>query len=131
MSTPRVECWGSADKRAVWALQDPGVIDEREGLACDVFARSLAYSAVCEGALAGGGMLEHVSTAYHARDLLALLDQTGHRRLRYWGLSYGTALGGAFAGLWPDRVERMLSDGEPSLPLAAANPAAAGAVLGC
>lgn len=44
--------------------------------------------------------------------MLEILDQTGHGRLRYWGISYGTALGGAFAGLFPDRVERLVSDGE-------------------
>lgn len=69
--------------------------------------------------MADSGLLEHVGTATHARDLLALLDQTpatttrrkGKPGLRYWGFSYGTLLGGTFAAMYPDRVERLVSDG--------------------
>ncbi|OAQ84769.1 alpha beta hydrolase fold family [Purpureocillium lilacinum] len=111
VSTPRIECWGTPEKRQLWAMQDAGVVDEREGLVYDTYSRGIAYSRACEGALNETDILAHISTAYHARDMLEILDQTGHAKLRYWGFSYGTALGGAFAGLFPDRVERLVSDG--------------------
>lgn len=61
------------------------------------------------------GINAHVGTASIARDMLEILDKTGHQRLRYWGFSYGTILGGVFAGLFPERVERLVSDGESSV----------------
>lgn len=61
------------------------------------------------------GINAHLGTASIARDMLEILDKTGHEKLRYWGFSYGTILGGVFAGLFPERVERLVSDGE-SLP---------------
>ena len=66
--------------------------------------------------MAASGILEHLSSAYAARDMLAVLEGTGHRALRYWGISYGSILGGVFAGLYPDRVERLVSDGECPTP---------------
>ncbi|KND95170.1 Carboxylesterase A [Tolypocladium ophioglossoides CBS 100239] len=111
VSTPRMECWGTAQKRELWNMQDAGVIDERTGLLYDTYSRGLAYAGACEAALNNTNILKHISTAYHARDMLEILDGTGFPKLRYWGLSYGTALGGAFAGLFPDRVERLVSDG--------------------
>lgn len=58
------------------------------------------------------GILHHLSTPSLARDMLEILIKTGHKKLRYWGFSYGTVLGGVFAGLYPERVERLVSDGE-------------------
>lgn len=125
-SVPRVDCWGGSAARAqAWALQDPGVLGAHAGVLGAAYARATAYSQTCERAMAGSGLLEHLSTAAHARDLLALLDQhttttttttTGSSDktkagLRYWGFSYGTLLGGTFAALYPDRVERLVSDG--------------------
>lgn len=56
-------------------------------------------------------LLSHLSTATAARDMLAILQAAGHEKLRYWGFSYGTILGGVFAGLYPERVDRLVSDG--------------------
>lgn len=32
-------------------------------------------------------------------------------KLRYWGISYGTVLGQVLAGMFPDRIDRMVLDG--------------------
>ncbi|KAF4470926.1 alpha beta hydrolase fold family [Fusarium albosuccineum] len=111
VSTPRVECWGSSQKRLLWFLQDTHVADERPGLIYDAYARAAAYSGKCEAAMNETGVMRHLGSASIARDMLQILEKTGHEKLRYWGLSYGTILGGVFAGLYPDRVERLVSDG--------------------
>ncbi|MEU6084010.1 alpha/beta hydrolase [Streptomyces sp. NPDC047108] len=56
-------------------------------------------------------LLRHISTADTARDLDVLRAAVGERRLRYWGISYGTFLGATYANLFPSRVDRMLLDG--------------------
>ncbi|KAK5990010.1 Serine protease Hip1-like protein [Cladobotryum mycophilum] len=111
VSTPRVDCWSTAQMRHDWELQNTAVIDERPGLAYDLYARSIALSRSCEITLNSTGILRHVSTVYSARDMLEILNKTGHSKLRYWGFSYGTLLGGVFAALFPERVERLVSDG--------------------
>ncbi|WZH44368.1 Ribosome biogenesis protein RLP24 [Fusarium acuminatum] len=111
VSTPRIECWGSSRKRILWALQDTPVADERPGLIYDAYARASAYSGTCEAAMEDMGIMQFLGSASIARDMLEILDKTGHEKLRYWGFSYGTILGGVFAGLYPERVERLVSDG--------------------
>lgn len=44
--------------------------------------------------------------------MLEISEQMGFNRLKYWGVSYGTIVGGTFAALYPDRVERLVSDGK-------------------
>ncbi|WNC02974.1 alpha/beta hydrolase [Streptomyces sp. CGMCC 4.7035] len=62
-------------------------------------------------------LLRHVSTVEAARDMDILRAALGDRKLNYVGASYGTFLGATYAGLFPDRVGRMVLDGamDPSL----------------
>ncbi|QWA23521.1 alpha/beta hydrolase [Streptomyces osmaniensis] len=64
------------------------------------------------------GLLRHVSTAEAARDMDILRSVLGDDKLTYVGASYGTFLGATYAGLFPDRVGRLVLDGamDPSLP---------------
>jgi pimeloyl-ACP methyl ester carboxylesterase len=61
--------------------------------------------------------LRHVSTVEAARDMDILRSVLGDRRLNYVGASYGTFLGATYAGLFPERVGRLVLDGamDPSL----------------
>ncbi|MFC9931202.1 alpha/beta hydrolase [Streptomyces sp. NPDC127190] len=62
-------------------------------------------------------LLRHVSTVEAARDMDILRAVLGDPKLNYVGASYGTFLGATYAGLFPDRVGRMVLDGamDPSL----------------
>ncbi|MGW0146156.1 alpha/beta hydrolase [Streptomyces sp. NPDC003333] len=78
-----------------------------------------AYKRFAEGCGADApGLLRHVSTTEAARDMDLLRAVLGDEKLAYVGASYGTFLGATYAGLFPDRVGRMVLDGaiDPSLP---------------
>ncbi|OSZ59014.1 proteinase [Streptomyces pharetrae CZA14] len=78
-----------------------------------------AYKKFAEGCGADAPeLLRHVSTVEAARDMDILREVLGDQRLTYVGASYGTFLGAAYAGLYPQRVGRLVLDGamDPSLP---------------
>lgn len=110
-TTPRIDCWSSAQNYHFWNLQDVGVVDAHPDTLYESYTRMAAYSQMCETAMEDSQILYHSSTASHARDMLEILTQMGEHRLKYWGFSYGTLLGGTFAAMYPDKVERLVSDG--------------------
>ncbi|MEU7717986.1 alpha/beta hydrolase [Streptomyces tibetensis] len=57
-----------------------------------------------------GKLLTHVSTADSARDMDRIRAVLGDRRMNYFGISYGTELGGTYAHLFPKKVGRMTLD---------------------
>jgi pimeloyl-ACP methyl ester carboxylesterase len=64
-----------------------------------------------------GDLARHMSTEEVAQDLDVLRAALGDRKLSYFGASYGTSIGSTYAGLFPQRVGRIVLDGalDPAL----------------
>lgn len=56
------------------------------------------------------GRLRHLTTANTARDLDRIRAALGEDRTSYLGYSYGTALGAAYASMFPERSDRIVLD---------------------
>ncbi|SDD75008.1 alpha/beta hydrolase [Glycomyces harbinensis] len=56
------------------------------------------------------GLLPHISTANTARDIDAVRAALGEDELSYYGASYGSTLGAAYASLFPDTSGRVVLD---------------------
>lgn len=57
-----------------------------------------------------GGRLRHLTTANTARDLDRIRAALGEEKTSYLGYSYGTALGAAYASMFPGRADRIVLD---------------------
>ncbi|MET7900108.1 alpha/beta hydrolase [Streptomyces sp. NPDC005355] len=57
-----------------------------------------------------GAVLPHVDTVSAARDMDLMRQVLGDRKLSYFGISYGTELGGVYAHLFPGHVGRAVLD---------------------
>ncbi|QIJ64625.1 alpha/beta fold hydrolase [Streptomyces sp. JB150] len=66
------------------------------------------FNAACEKNSAT--MLPHVLTADAARDMDLMRQVLGDEKLHYFGISYGTELGGVYAHLFPRNVGRAVFD---------------------
>jgi pimeloyl-ACP methyl ester carboxylesterase len=71
-------------------------------------ANTRAFNAACEDR--SGRTLPHVRTTDAARDLELMRQVLGDDRLHYFGISYGTELGGVYAHLFPTKVGRAVFD---------------------
>ena len=57
-----------------------------------------------------GALLSHVSTTDTARDMDLMRQVLGDKKMHYFGISYGTELGGVYAHLFPKKVDRLVLD---------------------
>jgi pimeloyl-ACP methyl ester carboxylesterase len=114
-----------------WIGFDPrGVGASRPALACDStyagynrpayvpstvalektwLARAKGYARACKAT--GGPLLAHLKTTDSVQDMESLRRALGVEQINYYGFSYGTYLGQVYATLHPDRVRRMVLDG--------------------
>ncbi|MEV3971806.1 alpha/beta hydrolase [Streptomyces sp. NPDC050698] len=72
------------------------------------FADAAAFAKGCQKD--AGKLMAHVSTADSARDMDRIRKALGDTRTNYFGISYGTELGGTYAHLFPRKVGRMTLD---------------------
>lgn len=107
-----VECLGGRQMDA-YTQTDLTPDDEKERNALVAADKKFAESCGAHSAR----LLRHVSTVEAARDMDIVRAVLGDRKLNYVGASYGTFLGATYAGLFPERVGRMVLDGamDPSL----------------
>ncbi len=61
-------------------------------------------------ASASAAILPYVTTANTARDMDRIRAALGEQKISYFGLSYGTYLGGVYASLFPDQTDRVVLD---------------------
>lgn len=57
-----------------------------------------------------GDLLPHITTRNTARDMDVLRALLGERKISYYGISYGTALGAVYTQLFPGRADRIVLD---------------------
>ncbi len=104
-STP-VDCL-SDEQLDGYIASDPTPDDEQEVQQLeDLWSQ---FTAGCEQH--SGDLLAHLSTVEVARDMDVLSAVVGDDKLDYLGASYGTYIGATYAGLFPDKVDRMVLDG--------------------
>ncbi|MFJ8632536.1 alpha/beta hydrolase [Streptomyces sp. NPDC093568] len=72
------------------------------------FRDAAAFGQGCHKA--DGTLMAHVSTTDTARDMDLLRQVLGDRKMHYFGISYGTELGGVYAHLFPKTVGRVILD---------------------
>ncbi|KAF3024311.1 hypothetical protein E8E14_013745 [Neopestalotiopsis sp. 37M] len=124
-STPRPTCFANLRARQLWYHTKEGyeVPTDSNRTPTHLMARAAAFRKLCNPSNTSDGsnsesLKWHMTSAHVARDLLAIVDKSAEAAgssskgmLQYWGVSYGTTLGGYFASLFPERVERMVLDG--------------------
>ncbi|MEU1784470.1 alpha/beta hydrolase [Streptomyces sparsogenes] len=101
-----VRCLGDKQLDAYYAA-DSTPDDSAEAKA--LVGRVKQYAAACEKS--SGKVLPHVGTTNAARDMDLMRGALGDDKLYYFGVSYGTELGGVYAHLFPKKVGRALFDG--------------------
>lgn len=107
-----VEC---LDGKQMDAFTQTDVTPDDQAETNELSATFKKYAAGCESK--SGQVLPYVSTIEAARDMDILRAALGDDKLNYVGASYGTFLGATYAGLYPERVGRMVLDGamDPTL----------------
>ncbi|MFD5466465.1 alpha/beta hydrolase [Kitasatospora sp. NPDC127059] len=107
---------GVGDSAGVKCLDDQGMdanaaVDGTPDTPAEVKAlddSNAQFAAACEHNSAA--VLPYVDTESAARDMDLMRQVLGDRKLSYFGISYGTQLGGVYAHLFPQEVGRMVLD---------------------
>ncbi|MFH8723956.1 alpha/beta hydrolase [Streptomyces termitum] len=100
-----VECLSDRELDAYYALDFTPDDEAEERTLSDAQKK---YAAACRKN--SDAALPHVGTENAARDMDLLRQVLGDDRLHYFGISYGTELGGVYAHLFPERVGRAVFD---------------------
>lgn len=125
-TTPQTTCFPDETARKTWFLRTGFALtgsDSGNTALRIEHARSRSLGRVCEEyTLRGESASDFVGTPNVARDIVEIVEASWRadglsaeeartKGLKYWGFSYGTALGATFAMMFPDRVDRLLLDG--------------------
>lgn len=109
-----VRCFDAADMDA-YLFDIPDAERDTPAWEAAIVAGQEEFAAACDQN--SDGILPYIDTVSAARDLDLLRAVLGDEKLNYLGYSYGTFLGATYAGLYPDKVGRMVLDGaiDPTL----------------
>lgn len=137
-TTPSVRCFPDAFNMQTWLMRglDYGLLWDSESVTAFEWARADAFGASCSADHGDGEVLPYINTAQVVEDMVEIIEQEGKRtaaeakvlseaeeilertaylpgqeQLQYWGFSYGTTIGSTFAAMHPDRVRRVVLDG--------------------
>jgi pimeloyl-ACP methyl ester carboxylesterase len=99
LTDPQLDRFSSIDGSPDTPAEEQALQQEWSGLGRGCVARKPAVTA-------------HVSTVEAVRDLDVLRGALGDRRLSFLGKSYGTFLGLSYAERFPERVGRLVLDGQ-------------------
>ncbi|MGW3724327.1 alpha/beta hydrolase [Streptomyces sp. NPDC000851] len=100
-----IRCRGDKEIQAAEAV-DPTPDTPAEKTA--YFQDAADFGKGCEES--AGKLMSHVSTTDTARDMDLMRQALGDRKMHYFGISYGTELGGVYAHLFPKNVGRLVLD---------------------
>lgn len=103
-SQPSLSCDGS-----YFGYNRPDYVATTPELENAWLTRSAGYAAACDQA--GGALLDHTRTSDWVRDMDSIRALFKARQINFYGFSYGTYLGQAYATAYPWRVRRMVWDG--------------------
>jgi pimeloyl-ACP methyl ester carboxylesterase len=101
-ASTNLECQAAANRKGMPAL--PAERVEKAIEAADQFAKQLA--AACQGS----ALKPYINSDATARDMDLMRHLLGDEKLHYFGYSYGTWLGAWYAGIFPEKVGRMVLD---------------------
>ncbi|MET7684116.1 alpha/beta hydrolase [Streptomyces sp. NPDC005423] len=100
-----VRCRGD---KAIQAAEDVDATPDTRAEEKAYFQDATDFGKGC--AKAAGKLMAHVSTTDTARDMDLMRQVLGDRKMHYFGISYGTELGGVYAHLFPKNVGRLVLD---------------------
>ncbi|MFI8229297.1 alpha/beta hydrolase [Streptomyces sp. NPDC085900] len=100
-----VRCRGD---KAIQAAEDVDATPDTPAEEKAYFQDAVDFGKGCQKA--AGKILAHVSTTDTARDMDLMRQVLGDSKMHYFGISYGTELGGVYAHLFPKHVGRLVLD---------------------
>ncbi|MCX4527936.1 MULTISPECIES: alpha/beta hydrolase [unclassified Streptomyces] len=100
-----VKCEDNKQLDAYYAQDNTPATPQQEKAYVDGIKR---YQQACR--TNSGALLPYVGTENAARDLDRIRQALGDEKLNYFGISYGTELGGVYAHLFPKNVGRAVFD---------------------
>ncbi|KAI1428713.1 alpha/beta-hydrolase [Xylaria sp. FL1777] len=105
-SRPLAVCYPNEEtRRALGPVRDQRVLED----SAEVYAWSKNYVRACAETMGEHG--KYLNTPQTAADMNSILEALGQDDMIYWGFSYGTILGQTYAGLYPERSQRVIIDG--------------------